>query len=162
MTQIIDPNLLMFTSWEPKLKNRFTLDIDGVPTYLIKKCDRPKVTSGEVVIDHINVQRYTKGKTNWEEISIELYDPITPSGMQIALNWLRLSHESITGRDGYANFYKKDITLNIMGPIGDIVENWTIKGAWAKSIDAGDMDWSSEEASTITLSVRYDYAVLNF
>jgi len=34
---------------------------------------------------------------------------------------LRLSHESVTGANGYAAFYKKDITIYILGPAGEKV-----------------------------------------
>ena len=27
----------------------------------------------------------------------------------------------LTGRDGYSDFYKKDLTVNVLGPVGDIV-----------------------------------------
>ena len=44
------------------------------------------------------------------------------------MEWVRLHHESVTGRDGYSDFYKKDITFNSLGPVGDKVEEWTLKG----------------------------------
>ncbi len=40
----------------------------------------------------------------------------TPSGAQSVMEWARLAHESVTGRDGYSDFYKKDLTLDILGP----------------------------------------------
>ena len=46
------------------------------------------------------------------------------------MEWVRLSHESVTGRDGYSDFYKKDIRFNALGPVGDIVEEWALKGAY--------------------------------
>jgi hypothetical protein len=45
------------------------------------------------------------------------------------MEWVRLHHESVTGRDGYSDFYKKDLTFNVLGPVGDIVSEWVIKGA---------------------------------
>ena len=163
MAEIIDPNELMYTSFQPKLKNRFIMYIDGVPTYMLKKVDRPKFESGEVIIPHINVERYSKGRSKWNEISAELYDPIVPSGAQIVMEWIRLSHESVTGRDGYDDFYMKDVTINVLGPVGDKVEEWTLKSAWVKSSDFGDLDWSSESDMVgITLSIRYNYAILQY
>ena len=44
------------------------------------------------------------------------------------MEWVRTSHESITGRDGYADFYKKDIQCYLLGPVGDKIEQWTLKG----------------------------------
>ena len=59
--------------------------------------------------------------------TMTLYDPITPSGAQAVMEWIRLHHESVTGRDGYSDFYKKDLTINVLGPVGDIVSEWIIK-----------------------------------
>ena len=61
--------------------------------------------------------------------SLHLFDPITPSGAQAVMEWVRLHHESVTGRDGYSDFYKKDLTFNVLGPVGDVVSEWIIKGA---------------------------------
>ena len=61
-------------------------------------------------------------------MTLNLYDPVTPSGAQAVMEWARLAHESVTGRDGYSDFYKKELTLNQLGPVGDIVGEWIIKG----------------------------------
>ena len=159
---ILDTTQMMFTAFEPKLQNRFLMDIDGIPAYLIKKVGRPSVTFNEVVLDHINVKRKIKGKANWEPLTCDLYDPVTPSGAQAVMEWVRLSHESVTGRDGYSDFYKKDVTFNMLGPVGDIVEEWTLKGTWIQQANFGDLDFSSNEPTDITLSLRYDYAILQF
>ena len=39
------------------------------------------------------------------------------------MEWIREHHESVTGRQGYSDFYKRDITFNLLGPVGDIVED---------------------------------------
>jgi hypothetical protein len=75
------------------------------------------------------VYRKVKGKTTWSDLTMTLFDPITPSGAQAVMEWVRLHHESVTGRDGYSDFYKKDLTIDILGPVGDIVSEWVIKGA---------------------------------
>ena len=31
-----DPNEIFFTPFEPKMKNRFIMEIDGIPAYLVK------------------------------------------------------------------------------------------------------------------------------
>ena len=159
---ILDTNETMFTAFEPKLQNRFIMFIDGIPAYLIKKIQRPNITFGEVVLDHINVKRKLKGKANWENITCDLYDPITPSGAQAVMEWVRLSHESVTGRDGYSDFYKKDIRINTLGPVGDIVEEWILKGAYCQNSNFGDMDWTSDTPANINMTIVMDYAILNY
>ena len=158
----ISANEIMFTAFEPKVQNRFIMYIDGIPAYLIKKAASPSMEAGEIVLDHINIYRKVKGKVKWGDMSLELYDPITPSGAQSVMEWVRLSHESVTGRDGYSDFYKKDLTLDVLGPVGDIISEWVIKGAYVKSANFGEFDWSTDSALTIQMTIAMDYCVLNF
>ena len=137
--------------------------LDGVPAFVIRKTDRPKVASEKKALDHINLQRYYKGKSIWQEMTIELYDPIVPSAAQAAMEWFRLSHESVTGRDGYMDFYKKDITINVLGPVGDKVEEWTLKGAFPTNLDFQTLDYTNNGdyiGVVVTLSV--DYCILQY
>ena len=159
---IIDSTQMMFTAFEPKLQNRFLMKVDGIPAYLIKKIARPSITFGEVTLDHINVKRKIKGKAVWDNITCDLYDPVKPSGAQSVMEWIRLSHESVTGRDGYSDFYKKDIRIQTLGPVGDIVEEWILKGAYCQNATFGDMDWSSDTPANISMTLVMDYAILNF
>ena len=108
------------------------------------------------------MKRKIKGKANWENISCELYDPITPSGAQSVMEWVRLSHESVTGRDGYSDFYKKDIRIKTLGPVGDVVEEWILKGAYCQNASFGDMDWTSDAPVSISMTIVMDYAILNY
>ena len=162
MPDLIDPSEIMFTPFEPKVKNRFIMYIEGIPAYLIKAANRPTITFQEIELNHINVKRYVKGKGAWETLDITLYDPIVPSGAQAVMEWVRLHKESVTGRDGYSDFYKKDITFNVLGPVGDKVEEWTLKGAFIQDANFGDLDFASSDPVEITLALRYDYAILQF
>lgn len=162
MANLVSEQELFFTAFEPKMQNRFILYMDGVPSYIVKKVSRPKLTQASKAIDHINVQRYVKGKSIWGPMTMTLYDPIVPSGAQAVMEWVRLHHESVTGRDGYLEFYKKDLTLNILGPVGDKVEEWIIKGAQITSVDFAEMDWSVDDQVEFTVEIQPDYCVLNF
>ena len=160
---VLDPNQIFFTAFEPKKKNRFIMLVDGIQSYQIKGVGAVSLTQNSVTLNHINVQRYVKGKTVWNPISMTLFDPITPSGAQAVMEWVRLHHESVTGRDGYSDFYKKDLTMNVLGPVGDIVSEWIIKGAFITSADFGDFSWDEDAAAQeISIEVQPDYCVLNF
>ena len=160
--ELLEPNQIMFSNWEPKLKNRFIMQIDGINAYLIKSMNRPSIESDEVILEHMNVTRYVKGKSRWQPLEIMLYDPVVPSAAQQVMEWVRLGHESVTGRDGYSDFYKKDITFNLLGPVGDVVEEWELKGAYIQTANFGDLAFDSSDPVEISLTLRYDYAVLKF
>lgn len=160
---VLSPNEIFYTAFEPKLPNRFVMYLDGVPTYLIKGVSAVTFDQGEIVLNHINIYRKIKGKTKWNDITMTMYDPVTPSGAQAVMEWERLHHESVTGRDGYSDFYKKDVTINVLGPVGDIVSEWIIKGAFIKTGNFGDYDYDTEnQAINLKVTLGMDYCILNY
>ena len=159
---VLDPNEIFFTAFEPKQANRFIMYVDGFPSYMIKGINGLGFDQGEIKLNHINVYRKVKGKVKWNDMTLELYDPVTPSGAQSVMEWARLAHESVTGRDGYSDFYKKDVTMSVLGPVGDKIENWKVKGAYIKTATFGDMDWSTETPVEVSLTLGVDYCVLEY
>ena len=162
MANLIENDKMFYTPYEPKVQNRFILQVDGIPSFIMKKVSRPQIDCGEVVLDHINIIRKVKGKCKWGDITMTLYDPIVPSGAQAVMEWVRTQHESVTGRDGYADFYKKDFDIFVLGPVGDKIENWKVKGAYIKTAQFGDLDWSTETQVEIQLTLAVDYCVLEY
>ena len=159
---VLDPNEIFFTAFEPKQTNRFVMYMDGFPTFMVKGVGGVNVSQNAIELNHINVQRFVKGKTTWGTIDFTLFDPITPSGAQAVMEWVRLHHESVTGRDGYSDFYKKDLTFNVIGPVGDVVSEWIVKGALITSANFGDFNWDNDGAVQISMTVQPDYCILNF
>ena len=47
-------------------------------------------------------------------------------------------------------------------PVGDKIEQWTLKGAFISQANFGDLDFSSNDTATIELTLTYDYAILEF
>jgi hypothetical protein len=160
---VLDSNEIFFTAFEPKQQNRFILYMDGIPTYMVRGISSIGLTQNKITLNYINVLRNIKGKTTWDDVTLTLYDPITPSGAQAVMEWIRLGHESVTGRDGYSDFYKKDLTLNVLGPVGDVVSEWILKGAMITTAGFGDYGYENIDAvQEISLGLAIDYAVLNF
>jgi len=163
MADILNADEIFFTPFEPKTKNRFVMYIEGIPSYFVKTMARPSITFEEIALNHINTTRYIKGRGTWETMEVSLYDPIVPSGAQAVMEWVRLHKESVTGRDGYSDFYKKEIKFNLLGPVGDKVEEWVLKGAFLTAANFNDLSMDDGAAvADIALTIRYDYAILSF
>ena len=163
--QVIDKKELFDKAydWEPKYQHRFIMSMtDGIPSHLIKASAKPTIENGEITLDHINVKRKIKGKSVWNSISITIYDAIVPSAAQAVMQWIRLHHESATGRDGYSSQYKKDITLQQLSGLGEVIEEWTLHNCYLQSVNFGSLDWSAEDVVTIEATLNYDYAFLSF
>ena len=162
---ILPYNEMIFGSFEPKMKNRYYMEFTevGIPAYMVKTASRPEIQFETVKIEHINTYRKLKGKGEWQDLTITLYDPIVPSAAQLVMEWIRLSHESITGRDGYGEFYKKNLNFYMLGPVGDKIEKWTLYGAFISRASFGELDFASaNEPVSIELVLTYDYAVLEY
>jgi hypothetical protein len=156
-----------FIPFEPKIKNRYIFSIHGaggtgMDAYLIKTAARPSIEFEEITLEQLNLKRYVKGKATWQPITITLYDPIIPSAAQSVIEWIKLSHEALTGKDGYAVNYKKTCNIQVLGPAGDLVEEWELNGTWIQSANFNDLDFTSSDPVDIELALRYDYATLMF
>lgn len=163
MAELLTASELFYTAFEPKTKNRFVLYCDGIPTYLVYGCTRPSYKQDAKTLDHINTRRFYKGKTIWEPVNLKLYDPIVPSGAHAVMEWQRLHHESVTGRDGYMDFYKKDLVINVLGPVGDKVEEWLMKGCQITTSKFGELDYTDDgNAILIEFTVQPDYCILKY
>ena len=151
--------------YEPKRKNRFILSFPsslGINSWYVESTSRPSVTIGATEIPFLNTSTYVAGRFVWNTINVTFRDPIGPSAAQALMEWVRLHHESVTGRDGYSDFYKKDLNLSIIGPVGDIVSEWIIKGAFIKETNFGSYDWSVADPTEIALTLGMDYCILNY
>ena len=74
------------------------------------------------------------------------------------MDWIRLHHESVTGRDGYSDMYQKDIRLHALSPLGETVEEWILRNAWISDSNFGSHDWGTEGAVEIEVTLKYDFA----
>ena len=119
MAELVSAQEIYYTAYEPKLKNRFIMEIAGIPAFTIKTAQRPQITFDEVTLEHMNITKYVKGKGRWQTLQVTMYDPIVPSAASAVIEWVRLHHESLTGRDGYSTQYKKDITFHSLSPTGE-------------------------------------------
>jgi hypothetical protein len=148
--------------FEPKRKNRWVFAIEGIDAFLIKSAARPSYTTNETTIPFINSTRYLAGKTTFDTLSVTLHDPIAPSGSQQVMEWVRTHFESVSGRAGYADFYKRDCQLKMLDPVGTVVELWDIKGAFLTQAGFGDLSYDGDEPQEITMSLRFDNCVLQY
>jgi len=162
MAETLSVTQMLPNKFEPKRNYRWVLAIEGIDSFLIKTTKRPDFKLGETKIEYINSYRRISGKLDMGDLSVQLHDPIAPSGAQQVMEWIRTHYESVSGRAGYADFYKRDIQLKMLDPIGTVVELWDIKGAFITSATFGSLDYGSEDIMMIDLNLAFDNCVLQF
>jgi hypothetical protein len=161
---LLPVNEMLTDAYEPKRQNRwlFQFDDDTIPTFIARSASKPSYTMDPIEIHYMNSRRYLAGKPSWGEITLGLYDPIAPSASQKVMEWIRLSHEFISGRAGYAAFYKKDFNLKSLDPVGAVVEDWEIQGSWVQGATFGDLSHDAAEPTEIEITIRMDNCILKF
>ena len=132
-----------YTTFEPKITNRFIVYIKNdngesiLPSYVIKSINRPNY-----VLEN--------GSLKPNNFKLTCYDPIVPSVPQMIMSSIEKSE-------------KWNMIVNILGPVGDKVEEWEIKGAKINSIKFSDLDWQNKgDPLEIEITLNFDWAKLNY
>lgn len=149
--------------YEPLRKNRWLLRFPadlGIQEWTLESASRPKISQKSVEIEFLNTSTYVLGRYTWDSVQVTLRDPIGPSMSQAVMEWVRLESESLSGRQGYAAGYKRDIELDLLDPSGVVVQKWILKNAWASDVDFGSLQMSDDGLATISLTLVIDYAIL--
>ena len=162
MAETLSVTDMLPNKFEPKRSYRWVLAIEGIDAFLVTSANRPNITLTEKKIEFINSYRMLAGKLSFGDLTVKLHDPIAPSGAQQVMEWIRTHYESVSGRAGYADFYKRDIQLKMLDPIGTVVELWDIKGAFIQSATFGTLDYTGDETMMIDLTLKFDNCVLQF
>ena len=155
--------LKMPLQYEPLRKNRWILRFPadlGIQEWYVASAKRPSMSQAAKPIQFLNTETYVLGRYNWDEINVTLNDPIGPSASQAVMEWNRLHSESLTGRQGYAAGYKRDVELAMLDPIGVVVQLWILKNCFITKLDFGEVSYSTDDIAQITMTLRPDYCIL--
>lgn len=160
---LLDVTEMVPTKFAPKMKRLFYFAIEGIDAFLVKTAKRPSVEFEEVQINWLNSTRYIAGKGTFGELNVTLIDAIDPSASQQCMEWIRSCYESVSGRGGYPDFYKRDIQIRVLDYVGNEIEVWDIKGAFIKSADFGELSHDDGTGMLeVALTIRFDNMVLLF
>jgi hypothetical protein len=151
--------------YEPLRKNRWLMRFPsdlGISEWMLASASRPSIKQQSTEIQFLNTSRFVAGRYTWEPIQVTFRDPIGPSASQALMEWVRLCSESVTGRQGYAMGYKRDIELEMLDPTGVCVQKWILKGAWISNCNFNNLDYSQDGVADINATIVVDYCILAF
>lgn len=140
---------------------RFPADL-GIQEWFLSSASRPSINQNETEIHFLNTSTWVLGRYTWNAIEVTLRDPIGPSASQAVMEWVRLHSESVTGRQGYAAGYKRDIELEMLDPTGVVVQKWILKNVMLTTVNFGELSYSDDEVASITMTMRPDYCILAY
>lgn len=151
--------------YEPLRKNRFLFRFPsdlGIQEWWVSNASRPTISQNATEIPFLNTSTWVVGRYTWDEIRVTLRDPIGPSASQAVMEWVRLASESVTGRQGYAVSYKRDIVIELLDPTGVAISQWICKNCIPLTVSFGDLAYDDDGLATIEITIRPDYCILSF
>lgn len=156
---------------DPKRKYRFVVELAGVggigSVWFAKSVDKPEISIGTGEVDFLQHKFYYPGRVEWNEISLTLVDPVSPDATEIFLDILQASgYTGPLDAKTTLQSISKGAEANVLGNVvirqvsadGDTQEEWVLNNAIITSVGWGDLDYSSEDLSEISVSFRYDWA----
>jgi hypothetical protein len=124
---------------------------------------RPKLTHEKITLHRYNSISYIAGKHSWEPFSLVLQDDVLGSASTIVQaqeqkqQWLIGAEGQWLAAAGEGSLYKFDM----LDGNDQVIEKWTMEGCWIENVDYSELDYSSGEPVTISLSVSFDHARQN-
>ena len=151
--------------FEPLRKNRWVVRFPsdlGISEWMLSSASRPKISQQSTEIQFLNTSTWVVGRYTWDTLQFTFRDVIAPSTSQALMEWIRLCSESVTGRQGYAAGYKRDIELELLDPNCVTVQKWILKNAWISNCDFGSLQYSDDALADVTATIVMDYCILCF
>jgi hypothetical protein len=159
----------------PKLKYRFRVTllnfggggIQGPTTELTKQVmdvTRPSVSFEDITLDIYNSKIRLAGKHSWEDITLNLRDDASGQVSRMVGQQLQAQLDFQEQASAAAGFdYKFIMNVEVLdGGNGAIVptvlETWQMYGCFIQAANYGDLNYATNEAATIALTIRYDNA----
>jgi len=154
----------------PKIRHRFRVRVinfgpiaGGLElTQQVVNVNRPNVQFEEPPIHSYNSVMYYAGKATWQAINLEVRDDITNSVDRLVGHQLQKQMNFFEQTSAAAGInYKFTTIIEIMdGGNEAVFEQWTLEGCFLQQVDYQQLDYSSSEAVTVQMTIRYDNATL--
>lgn len=156
----------------PKHKDRWRVTFAGLGggtnsqpiSMQAKSITRPKLSFEEIELQRYNSRAWVAGKHNWDPLELVVEDDVTSSAsaaIQAQLQmqqWLIGAEGQWLAAAGEGSIYKFVTYLDMLDGNDQVIEKWTVEGCWLMSTDFGPVDYTVNEAVTITMSMRFDHA----
>lgn len=145
---------------------------NGIESYTIKTVKKPSFTISETQHQYVAHTFYYPGRITWNPVDVTFVDPVDPSTSKNLRNMLaQAGYRSPTTREAAQKSFSKktfgdtigEITIHQIDTDGNDINGgkWSLINPFITSADFGQLDYSSEELVINSITLRYDYAIMD-
>ena len=148
----------------PTRRFRFMVSADGENWWWTSTCSKPsyELTTEEYKL--INHKFKYPGVVTWNDVNITIVDTSVQTDKLI----YDLEASGYYPEDPFEDGISKKGSYKALGVFdikqldgeGNAVEKWTLKNAFIKSVNFGQLDYTSDELVKLELVISYDYATI--
>ena len=158
------------TNQDPKRGYRFLVQLGNYPQgaeWYAKKAKKPSFTINNVEHKFLNHTFHYPGRLTWDEVTVELVDPVDPDATLNTAAIIRASgYAPPTSTTPYGSTISKKaavaalntVIITQIDGVGEPLETWTLQNAWISKVEFGELSYDSDELTGVTLTLRYDWA----
>ena len=159
------------TNKDPKRQYRFLVTMGNMPngaTWYAKTVKKPEITITNVEHNFLNHKFYYPGRAEWAEVTITLVDPVSPDAAANTAAIIRNSGYTPPMNVNDVTTMSKQRAVAALGTVvisqidseGNALETWTLWNPFIISATFGDLDYSGDDLTEISIGIRYDWAIL--
>ena len=163
MADTLGASHLATEGWEVQRSNNFEISIADVGgrtlTLAVESGFLPSEENEIIELNYGNSKVKVAGIVSFQDGSLVLKDAIAQDIEKIIVDWRKLVYDPETDKIGFAVNYKKQARVIQYAPDGTMERTWKIIGAWPSNVEYGELNYTSSEKKTITVTLAYDKAL---
>ncbi len=167
-------DFLIQSTYEPKQNYKFIVQMGSPARMMVeaKTASKPKLSFSVVELNNVDgTSVYFPASPSWDMVTlkfmaggVDVMQATTDTDVSRGIMELL----ALSGYDKYGERQYKSDAADAFGEIiirqinsdGNMVEEWTLINPFFESVSFGDLDYSSESLSEVTITVRYDHATV--
>jgi len=165
---------------EPKRNFKFRLFIpggaglgagtEGLDEYIVKSSQRPNTTIEVAEHKYFNHTFKYPGSVTWEPIELTVVDPISIGASDRLREIIRASGYNLPNdRDEARQTISKGKAVDAIGGVrldhidsnDNTIDSYKLQNPWISNVEYSELAYDDDELSDITITVEYDFAVIN-
>ena len=120
--------------------------------------DLPSADNNPIMIEYGNTYMWVKGKTRWNNITMQFYSLSEPNVNSKLWEYLNVHQQITGGEEQFKKDYVGELTIKLLNPDETPVGRWVLVNTFIASINFGNVNWGSEDVIQPEITFVYDFA----
>jgi len=164
------PEILTGGLLQPRLKDRWRVTFQGMGggtnanpvSVMATTITLPTINFEEIEIHRYNSRAWIAGKHNYDPITLTFEDDVRGEAHKVIQEqsqkqkWLTGAEGAFLGAAPEGALYKFVTVIDLLDGMQQVTDKWILEGCWFTSIQAGELDYSANEALVVTATIRFD------